>query len=217
MSKLIKMRFFLKDEAGKFYRIASAANPKDGKGEYYLKLMFPDLKGVPLRTGLHDKGALVKEGEPLSGGIQEFSYHYHAGISHFKDANGHVDSKQGLASLIDIPALHLLRLMVFRIDTFEQHEESDIDAGDFVIPVAFDGKPRGFEFAISRVAGEWNITNEQGKETPRTYKFSLEEKNVFVHLADSHWERPPVAGADSRFEIFRFENPSEPFNFIPQE
>ena len=85
MNRLEKIRIFLTDVYGNYYRIASIANPKDHKGEYYLKMMFPDIKGIPLISGRHEKGGDIKRLNLEPGGVQEFTYHYRSGISHFKD------------------------------------------------------------------------------------------------------------------------------------
>jgi hypothetical protein len=213
-NKLKKTRIFLKDNDGNHYRICSVSNPKDHKGEHYLKIMFPDIKGVPLLTGIHNRGT-VTPGERLAGGVQEFSYHYRSGISHFKDSNDRIDSKKNRPTLITNPALHLLRYIIRSETIFKIQAASKITQNDFILPIPFNGTPRGFEFAISKVAGPWNVINDQGKDPISTYKFPLDDPNVSFHISDAIWRRPPLVKNPTLFEIFTHDDPVRVFTFKP--
>ena len=212
--KLKKIRIFLKDDKNKYYRICSISNQKDYTGEYYLKIMFPDIKGIPLITGHHNKG-VVKLGEGLIDGIQEFTYHYRSGISHFKNFNGHIDTKRNMPTLFDHQALHLLRYIIRSLTIFEIQDNSKISSTDFVLPISFGLDPRGFEFAISRIVGPWSIVNEQGQDSITTYKIPLEDQNVSLHVSDGVWRRPPMGKLDTLFEIFTHDDPATAFSFTP--
>lgn len=213
MSKLRTNKIFLKDQAGNYYRICSVANPKDYTGEYYLKIMFPDIKDIPLITGEHDEKGVVGKIGRLPKGLQEFSYHYRSGVSHFKDSSGRVDRETNKPTLFSFPALHLVRFIVRSLALFGVKNGSEITGGDLVLPGVFDGRPRGFEFVISRLLG-WSVTNEQGKEPIYSYKIILEDPNVSFYIADGIWNRPPIARGDTLFEIFRYTNPTENFSEV---
>lgn len=215
MNKLKTLRIFLEDGADNYYRIFNIANPKDKKGEYYLKIMFPDITNIRLLTGSNADDGIFKKQKPLENGIQDFTYHYRSGVSHFKDAEGHIDQKKGLPTLITYPALHLVRFVVRQLEPFKIKDKSKIAKDDFILPIKFDGRPRGFEFAISRTTGGWNIINEVGKEPIQTFKIALEDQNVSFHIADGIWSREPAVemGKNTLFEIFRYENPTSNFEF----
>lgn len=215
ISKLNLKRVFLRDDKGNLYRIFAIANNKDHKGESYIKIIIPDIKDVPLITGKHNKGGIVTDLDRLNGGISEFSYHYRSGVSHLKDSKIHIDQKRGIATLHEHQALHLVRFIIRSLDTFKIQKESKITENDFVLPIAFDGKPRGFELAISRTSGGWNIINEQGTDPVHTYKIGLTDPNVSFHIADSLWHRPPIQPGDCPFEIFRYDDPTSNFEFKP--
>lgn len=212
MDKSVINRIYLKDTENNLYRICSFSNWRDKYGEFYLKVMFPDLKNIPLLTGLHDRG-VVEPGERLPEGIQEFTFHYRSGVSHFKNSSKSVDPKRDLPTLIDSPALSLFRFIIRSTHIFKIQKQSKISNNDFILPVNFEGYPRGFEFAISRVSGPWNIINEAGDEPVLSYKIPLDDKNTFLHIADSKWTRPPMVAGKPPFEIFRYENPTSQFEF----
>ncbi len=216
MSKFKKTRIFLKDDKGKYYRVCSVYNQKDSRGEYYIKIMFPDIKGIPLIAGHHNKG-LTRVESRLNPDIQEFSYHYRSGVSHFKNAKDKIDSKRNMPTLHKFPALHLLRYTIRSLIPFEVQDPSKITADDFVLPIIFNGDPRGFEFAISKIKGGWNVINEQGNDPISTYKIPLEDTNVSLHISDAIWRRPPLVKGESLFEIFTHDDPAEPFDFKPIE
>lgn len=176
--------------------------------------MFPDIKGIPLITGHHNKGD-VTAGTGLFNGVQEFTYHYRSGVSHFKDDVGKVDSKKSMPTLIDNPALHLIRYTIRSLDIFKMQSPSKVSANDFVLPNPFDGIARAFEFAVSKISGPWNVINEQGKEPVVTYKIPLVDPNVSFHILDAVWHRPPLSKGDTLFEIFTHDNPVEAFIFTP--
>lgn len=215
MNRLRTLRIFLKDEANNYYRIFNIANPKDKKGEYYLKIMFPDIKNIRLLTGSNTDKGIFKQQKPLENGVQEFTYHYRSGVSHFKDAEGHIDQKKNLPTLIIYPALHLVRFIIRQLEPFKIKDSSKITEDDFVLPIKFDGRPRGFELAISKIAGGWNVINEVGKEPIQTFKIPLEDPNISFHIADGIWSREPAVeqGNNTLFEIFRYEDPTSSFEF----
>ncbi len=216
MNKLVFKRFFIKDTVGNYYRIFNVANPTDSRGEFYLKIVFPDIRGIPVITGVHDKDGIVSQFN-LEKGVHEFSYHYRSGVSHLKDESGKVDSKRNLPTLHDFPSLHLVRFVIRTLDIFELQINPTITPEDFILPITFDGKARGFEFAISRVSGEWKVTNSQGIDPVYTYKIPLNDPNVYFHISDSVWNRDPIAQGKPLFEIFRYDNPTDNFEFTPKE
>jgi len=207
-----KRRIYIQDKEGNFYRLCIFSNWQDKYGEFYLKIMFPDLVNVSLITGYHDKG-IVELGEKLPNGIVEFTYHYRSGVSHFKDLIGEVNRKRNLPTLIEFPALFLLRFVIRSTSAFKIKKSPKLNNNDFLIPGHFDGTARGLEFVISRVSGPWNVINEAGKAPVHTYKIPLEDTNAFFHIADSVWVRPPVGDVVPPFEIFRYENPMNSFDF----
>jgi hypothetical protein len=212
MSKLKTLRIFLEDEFGDYYRICSVANPRDYKGEYYLKIMLPDIKGIPLITVENDKDGVVGKVNRLPKGLQEFTYHYRAGVSHFKDSHGRVDQEADKTTLFDFPALHLMRFVVRTLTPFAAVDSSKVSSDDFVFPKHFDGKPRGFEFVVSRIA-MGTVTNEQGKEPIYSYGVPLTDPNVCLWISDSVWMRPSTT-TETLFEIFRYSDPTGNFSKI---
>ena len=218
MSKQNHKRVYLKDEKGNYYRIFGIMNEKDSRGEYYVKLVFPDVLKIPLVTGKHNKDGVITEINSLPNGVLEFSYHYRSGISHLKDdSNIHIDQKRDIADLHKNPALHLVRLVIRSLDLFKIQNKHVVDDNSFIIPNAFDGKPRGFELAISRISGEWNVINTQGEEPVSTYKIGLNDLNVYFHIADCVWTRNPMVNKPTAFEIFRYDNPTNNIEFITKK
>ena len=196
MSQLDKIRIFIQDDKGNYYRICNVSNSLDSRGESYVKLMFPDIKGIPLSAGLHNKGNVT----PTTGhpnGIHEFTYHYRSGISHFKDGIDKVDQKRNIPTLLNNAALHLLRFTIRTLDIFEVQDVSKVGSKDFVLPNPFDGNARALEFAVSRISGPWTVINDQGKEPVNTYKIPLTDPNVSFHIADAIWHRPPMGKGEA--------------------
>lgn len=215
MSKLDFKRVFLKDDGDKYYRIFSVANGEDYTGERYVKLVFPDIVGVPLITGEHNKEGIVTNRDILPGGVNEFSYHYRSGISHLKSFDEYIDSKRNIPTLLDKPALHLVRFVVRSLKIFKEQRLSKITENDFVLPLVFDGRARGFELSISRISGPWKVINTQGDDPVQTYKLALNDPNVSFHIADCLWNRPPIVPGEPLFEIFRYDDPTNNLEFKP--
>jgi hypothetical protein len=208
MNKMDFKRIFLKDEHNQYYRIFSIANEKDHKGEYYVKIIFPDIKNIPLITSKNDDEGTITETDFIIEGVSEFSYHYRAGISHFKNSLKRIDQKRNAPTLFDNPALRLFRFVLYSLKSFNIQDVTKITEKDFVLPIVFDGKARGFELVISKILGKLNATNIQGKDPVHTYKIILEDKNVSFHIADCLWNRPPSVKGTPLFEIFRYDDPA---------
>ncbi len=215
MSKLNKIRIFIRDKEGCYYRLCSVSNHKDKYGEYYLKIMFPDIGRIPLVTGHINKGKVLPSA-PLNG-ITEFSYHYHSGIRHFKNTDGkYIDQKKKIGTLFQYPALHLLRFIIRSKSAFKPLQKSNVGKNDFVLPIELTGEPRGIEFAISRITGSWNVINIQNNQKVEDYKIPLKEQNVFLHITDCVWTLPPnIIANDVLFEFFIHDKPTSPLEFIP--
>ena len=206
MAKYKKTNILIKDEQGVLYRLLSLGNWKDARGEYYIKMMFPDLKDTPLETAEHNKRGDITKMDFMFGGIQEFSFHYRAGVSHFKDANSYIDSAKSKKSFVKFPAAFLLRFIIYRLDPFAIVSNSEITNDDFILPKTFDGRPRGLEFAISNTL-QWAVQDENGKVVD-TYKIPLEDKPIILAISDDIWTKPPVTNGFSAFEIFRYDDPT---------
>lgn len=209
LKKLRLQRIFLKDSEGNHFRICSFANTRDKAGEFYIKLLFPDTRNIPLLTETYGKDLSVKDREILLSGVQEFSYHYYGGVAHFKDnPESPVDRKTGLPTILDYPALHLLRYEVYSVFPFEPHNSSEVADG-FVLPLIFDDKPRAFEFVVS-TESNIDVVNTENADHQKLYKFNLDDSGVNLFITDGFWLAKP-SRPDVLTNIFRYDDPTEAF------
>jgi hypothetical protein len=212
MSKLNLQKLFLKDNNGRYFRICSFSNPKDKQGEYYLKMIFHDIGNLPMIGSFRDKDNNITGQEFMPGGIHEFTYHYWAGVSHYKNSSeGYVDSAKNLPTIKSFPAVHLLRCTVYDLKDFSPFNKNEISTNDLVVKRAYNGRPRGFEFFVSKDP-EVIVKNEWTKGSVDLYKIDLEDKDVYFFIADGVWLRNPMGL--SGMEIFRYDDPTRIFDVI---
>jgi hypothetical protein len=168
--------------------------------------MFPDIKDFPLMASYH-KNKKVSLGEILYKGLQEFTYHYISGISHYKDSNSRIDSKRDMPTLSMNPTLHLLRYVIRSVSIFKSHDVSDVGPDDFIIPGTFNSQSRGFEFFITRTTNKFNVINEQGDDEVKIHKIPLADLGVSLCILDGIWRTPPMKFMNTYFEIYTHDDP----------
>lgn len=214
MSKPKIKRVWLKGPKGEFYRIFSVANPVDHKGEYYLKIMFPDLSQRTMLGANHDAEGDITHYDESTNKFQEFTYHYLGGVSHYKNSKKRIDHKRQLPTLRDFPVAHVLRLTIFRLTPFIPRSPSAMGADDIVIQSVFDPRfPRLFEIIVT-AASDIRPLAKDGVLLVRTYKLGLEDKNACVIISEAVTFRPSI-WPTSPYEIYRYDDPVEAFEHIP--
>lgn len=206
MSKLKIKRIFIKDEQGKFYRICGITNTKDATGEYYVKILFPDQKNIPLIGTTNNEKLEIIDLEIVGSGVQEFTYHYKSGVSHYKASESEfVDQKRLLPKLSDFKGLFLLRYTIHLIDFLKPYKESDVSPDDLVLNDIFCGRSRDFEFGIY-ADPDIRMTNVGPAKQLKLYVWELDEPNVYMGLCDleylNNFEAPSIAT-----QIFRYDDP----------
>jgi len=209
LSKLDLKRIFLKDSIGNYFRLFSISNPNDKKGEYYIKAIFSNLRNVPL-IGLTNIDEKITKQELMLNGIQEFSFHYNAGVSHYKDnSTSFIDRQCSLPTLKDFPALHLFRYVIYDISQFSPYDKTKISKNDFILPREFNGMARGFEVFISTKQKVREIASPEENVIP--YKINLSDKQINLFIADGFWQRKSDI-PNTYTEIFRYDNPTDCFH-----
>lgn len=206
MNKLKVQRVLIKDNKGNFYRICNISNPKDRYGEYYVKLIFPEFRGVPLLGETNDKYGGVLHVEFVPDGIQEFTYHYKSGVSHFKSSSDeYSDQKKNLPKLGDFKGLHLLRFTIFSLDYFEYYPSNKICRGDLVLKHKFNGLPRVFEMALFADPRIIHI-NVSKDRSLANYDWEIDEKGVYFSISDMEYKKNPK---DNKYvtKLFRYDDP----------
>jgi hypothetical protein len=206
-NKLELTRILLPLPDGTLRRICSFSNPKDKRGDPYVKLVFPDLHGQPLERTMQNSRWEIQDTEIAPDGMSEFSYHYKGGIAHFKDAlSSHIDQDWIVPNIQKSPCLHLLRFLIFNLQWSNTFPAFKVSSRDFVIPRPFDGRARCIEFWIS--TNEVKAVADSEEEEVQTYKFQLDDQGHSMYVTDGYWIKPHLISPDSSFEIFRFDNPT---------
>jgi hypothetical protein len=200
-------RILLKDSFGDYYRICGAANTKDSKGEWYIKLVFPGIRNIPMIIAENDDSFNIVKENLILNGIQEFSYHYQVGLAHYKSApRAFVDQEKSLPTLNDSPALHLIRYIIHTPLTFEMRDKTEIAKDDFVIPHEFNGRARSLEIFISKDFDVCAFSSQTARHID-LYRVNLRDPKIALFISDGFWMRRPIS-ITSPLELFRYADPT---------
>lgn len=182
MSKLPIRNVIIRDKEGNYFRICSFANPTDHSGEYYIKLLFPDIRDIPLIGDTTNKQKKVIKRELMADGVQEFTYHYQSGVAHYKaDSSLYVDQIRKLPNLDKSNALHLIYYSIFTLALFKRIDDKSISDEDILIKNNYNGMPRTFEFTISSDP-DVRITNIGPHQLLSVTTYPLTENGIFMTI-----------------------------------
>lgn len=211
-NKLDIKRVLIVDENGNYFRICGISNPVDYKGEYYIKVVLPDFKGTPLLAEINGrKGEVVGETR-MESDVQEFSYHYKSGVSHFKrSSDNYVDQKKDLPKLSDFNGLHLFRYTIFALDGFKKFPTNKITDNDLILKNKFVGLPRMLDIAITADPNIHYINVSEHKSLSN-YQWEMNEKGVYFSISDLEFISVPKH-LNRYTELFRYDDPT--FFFQP--
>lgn len=208
MNKLDIKNIFIKDQQNNFYRICGISNPTDSRGEKYIKLVFPDLKDVPLIGETNDALMKITKSELLKEGILEFSYHYRGGVSHYKEPRQkYIDRQYNLPKIDDKGGLHLLILKIHSLTGFKANNKSKIKNGDIVLRHSFNDKSREISFMLLKDS-HFKIKNiKANSKTLKTYKVRINDNKICLGIYDVELMLKPehlVYGV----QLFRYDDPT---------
>ncbi|MCX6726736.1 MAG: hypothetical protein NTY75_02855 [Candidatus Shapirobacteria bacterium] len=209
-NKLDIKRVLIVDEFGNYFRICGMSNPIDYKGEYYVKVVLPDFKGIPLLAEINGrKGEVVGESR-MESDVQEFSYHYKSGVSHFKrSSDNYIDQKTNLPKLSDFNVLHLFRYTIFSLYGFKQFPRSKITDNDLILKDKFVGLPRMLDIAIT-ADPDIHYINVSEHKPLNNYQWDMAEKGVYFSIGDLEFVSIPKK-QNRLTELFRYDDPTEYF------
>jgi hypothetical protein len=214
MSKLKVRKVWLKDSDGNTHRIFNVANPRDSKGEFYIKIMFPDLAKQAVIGAHHDSDDNITHFDNEMSNFQEFTYHYLAGVSHYKNQRDRIDVKRQLPTLKNFPIAHVLRLTLYDLEAFKPHSRFETGQDDLVIRSPFNKRlPRAFGIIVS-ADPDVRMFSSNDVAHIATHRMSMEDKNTHLFISDSVWFRPPITQQCS-YEIFRYSDPTHSIESVP--
>lgn len=204
---------FLKDCYGNYFRICHILNKKDKYGQYFLKISFPDTRKLPLTEMDHDKNHNVTKEKFFANKVQEFTYHYESGVSHYKNTEAKYFDQKGLVTKItDFPALRLLEYSIYKTDLFYFRDKKSVSSNDFVIPYFFDGKARRLDIVIS-ADPDVRMFADPPAEYIDLYRIDIDDPRANIFISDCYWLQEPIHPI-TFFEIFRRGNEKEDlFNY----
>ena len=106
-------------------------------------------------------------------------------------------------------ALHLLRYTVFNLAIFKTYDKSKISDNDFVLPTAFNNRPRAFEFMISTDPDVRVISTKNAKPIA-LYKLGLDDSSINLFVVDGYWlKKSEYPGTFT--EIYRYDDSTRAF------
>jgi len=207
MAKLDIRNIYLKNQKGELYRICGVTNPIDSIGEKYIKLVFPDLKNIPLIGKTNDALMNVTESEFLKNGVIEFSYHYRSGVSHYKEPSQvRVDQKRCLPTISEKGGLHLLILKIHSLVGFKVKDKTKIRETDVILFNSFNNMTREISFMLFKNSDFYVENLGIKKKALRTYKIVLNDGAICLGLFDVEWiskPKNPIYGV----QVFRYDDP----------
>lgn len=208
MSKLPIRNVIVRNTKGDYFRVCSFANLVDRSNEYYIKLLFPDIRDIPLIGDTTNEKLKVVKRELMADGVQEFTYHYHSGVAHYKANNAlYVDQAKKLPSLKNSKALHLIHYVIYTLAIFKPVEEKSITEKDILIKDPYNGMPRTFEFTISSDP-DVRMTNIGPHSLISINTFSLTEPGVYMTICDLEHKT-----LDTRY-IIQLHRDNDPLGFL---
>ena len=211
MPRLTIKRIFIKNQSGELFRVFGVANPKDSKNEFYIKLIFPYFGKKSVTEVIHDADGDTTEGGYLNG-LQEFSYHYESGISHYKNHEDTLDQSRTVPTLTFTQPLHLLRLTIFDLKPIDVYE-ADANNEDIILDHEFTDVPRAFDIFIAK---DFRIATmaDDNAQILKLYSFFISDPSVKMFILDMCWYSRQLLS--SPIGIFRFDNPTQPFRRLAQ-
>lgn len=139
-------RLFIRDKQNNLFKIFTLKSLSDSRGEPYIKICFPKNELVGRLYDINKTSQIVdnyyKQFKYEDKNIEEFSYHYVAGLSHFKNKNAHELQLTKLPAIKPrkfIKPLLLLKIIIFDLENIKINEKK-LEKDDFIVPHIFNPK-----------------------------------------------------------------------------
>jgi len=206
MNRLQIRRVIIKDLGGNYYRICNICNPIDKYKEPYLKIMFPDLKYDMFIETSNDAELNITGRKLVSKRINEFSYHYINGISHYKSSSKeYYDQGKNLPKLKEKILINILRISIHSISGLKPFNKIKVTNKDLVLNNIFDGNSRCLEFQLSSDP-DIRIINVGPTKQLAIYEWKLDQSETYLCLSDDVYLVIP--DGISLIDIFKYNDPS---------
>ncbi|MFA5830009.1 MAG: hypothetical protein WC843_06000 [Candidatus Gracilibacteria bacterium] len=177
-------RLLIKDNQNNLFRILQFGPGLDEKNEPYVKICFPYFDNTRLYKMDQPgkvKDNLLSEFTPEYISINEFTYHYESGVSHFKFNNSHTKQNKKLPTIKSKVPLHLLTIYIFDLNSVPKFTKK-IGKLDFALPNAFNvNNGRMIDIYIRQLT----ITPEIEDKSEINYfdKYEFEDNNLKIGLS----------------------------------
>ncbi|MFA6466960.1 MAG: hypothetical protein WCV71_03805 [Patescibacteria group bacterium] len=139
-------RLFIKDEKNNLFKIFIVLSQSDGRGEPYIKICFPKNKLGGKLYDIDKTSQIVdnyyEQFKYENKNLEEFSYHYVAGLSHFKNKNIHALKLKKLPTIKPekfIKPFLLLKIIIFNLENIKINTKK-LEKNDFIVPHIFNHK-----------------------------------------------------------------------------
>lgn len=197
-------RLFIKDKQNNLFKIFTLKSLSDSRGEPYIKICFPK-NGLGGRLYDVNKTSQIidnyyEQFKYENKNLEEFSYHYAAGLSHFKNKNTHELQLKKLPVIKPeklIKPFLLLKITIFDLENTKINEKK-LEKNDFIVPHIFNHKNGRILHLYINKQGDDILYSKQDDSDRKLvkyinrYEFIDNQYNIKLTIIDHEWKNKPL-------------------------